>query len=80
MNEMCFKVSRVVPFLQNTQHFSRYIELSRWKLDPITHDIDHEETIHTNKMIKPGVKLRMLGRAGESKPGKASSNGVTSCN
>jgi hypothetical protein len=59
---------------------SRYIELSRWKLDPITHDIDHEETVHTNKMNKPDVKLRMLGRAGESKPGKASSNGVTSCN
>jgi hypothetical protein len=29
-------------------------------------------------MNKPAVKLRMLGRAGESEPGKASNNGVKS--
>jgi len=29
---------------------------------------------------KPAVKLRMFGKAGESESGKASNNGVTSCN
>jgi len=30
-------------------------------------------------MNKPAVKLRMLGKAGESELGKASNNGVRSC-
>ena len=31
-------------------------------------------------MNKPAVNLRMSGRAGENESGKASNNGVTSCN
>ena len=32
------------------------------------------------KINKPGIKLRMSGRLGESGPGRASNNGVRNCN